>query len=200
MNSSRPCRGRRRPDIAFHPYLRRSRRPGEQSRISAVAGGFLWPATTKPHRLCRSAAELSGHPCPGGEAADPTGRFARGPRAAFRQARLHSPQAVPGVRERLRGKLAAHGITLTADIIRALTFAIVNDRGRRRLRPGAQVRTDESQPTCADPVRAGVSIVVGSGSASGGQISSSRSRPVISNSRVMGGPIPISVSAPCSAR
>lgn len=55
--------------------------------------------------------------------------FARGLQTAFRQTRLHSPQAVPAVEERLRGKLAAHGITLTPDILRALAYAVVNDRG-----------------------------------------------------------------------
>lgn len=55
--------------------------------------------------------------------------FARGLQTAFRDTRLHSPQAVSAVEERLRGKLAAHGITLTADILRALSYAIVNDRG-----------------------------------------------------------------------
>ncbi len=55
--------------------------------------------------------------------------FARGLQAAFQQARLHSPQAVPGVQERLRSKLAEQGITLTADVLRALAYAIANDRG-----------------------------------------------------------------------
>lgn len=48
---------------------------------------------------------------------------------AFHEARLHSPQGITGVEERLRGKLDAHGVTLTTDVLRALAFAIVNDRG-----------------------------------------------------------------------
>jgi len=49
--------------------------------------------------------------------------------SAYHETRLHSPQAVPEVEERLSIKLEARGITLTADILRALAFAIVNDRG-----------------------------------------------------------------------
>lgn len=55
--------------------------------------------------------------------------FAQAVHGAYREVRLHSPQAIPEVEERLRGKLAADGITLTADVLRALAFAIVNDRG-----------------------------------------------------------------------
>ncbi len=55
--------------------------------------------------------------------------FVRVLQDAFGQTRLHSPQTVPAVEERLRGKLAEHDITLSADILRALAYAIVNDRG-----------------------------------------------------------------------
>lgn len=55
--------------------------------------------------------------------------FTQGLQAAFEETRLHSPQGVSGVEERLRGKLAARGITLTPDVLRALAYALVNDRG-----------------------------------------------------------------------
>jgi hypothetical protein len=46
--------------------------------------------------------------------------------AVYREVRLHSPQGVDDVAERLRSKLEADGLTLTTDILRALAFAIVN--------------------------------------------------------------------------
>lgn len=55
--------------------------------------------------------------------------FALAVQRAYHEVRLHSPQAVPEVEERLRGKLDARGVTLTPDVLRALAFAIVNDRG-----------------------------------------------------------------------
>lgn len=48
---------------------------------------------------------------------------------AFQQTQLHSPQAVSAVEERLRGKLADDAIVLTPEVLRALAYAIVNDRG-----------------------------------------------------------------------
>lgn len=54
--------------------------------------------------------------------------FARTLQAAYREVRLHSPQTVPETEERLRRKLDANGITLTADITRALAFAVVEGR------------------------------------------------------------------------
>ncbi|MDQ2795693.1 MAG: hypothetical protein M3Y06_00770 [Actinomycetota bacterium] len=58
-----------------------------------------------------------------------TDSFARALHDAYRETRLHSPQAVSDVEERLRSKLSSRGLTLTADVLRALAFAIVNDRG-----------------------------------------------------------------------
>jgi len=55
--------------------------------------------------------------------------FALAVQSAYREAHLHSPQGVPDVAERLRGKLDAHGVTLTDDVLAALAFAIVNGRG-----------------------------------------------------------------------
>lgn len=55
--------------------------------------------------------------------------FALALQTAYHEVRLHSPQALPQVEERLRGKLDSHGVTLTTDILRALAFAIVNGRG-----------------------------------------------------------------------
>lgn len=55
--------------------------------------------------------------------------FALAVQSAYHEARLHSPQAVPEVEERLRAKLESRGVTLTADVLRALAFAIVNGRG-----------------------------------------------------------------------
>lgn len=60
---------------------------------------------------------------------DSAGAFALALHAAFRETRLHSPQAVSDVQERLRSKLSARQLTLTADVLRALAFAIANDRG-----------------------------------------------------------------------
>lgn len=57
------------------------------------------------------------------------GAFALALHNAFHEARLHSPQGITGVEERLRGKLNSHSVTLTTDVLRALAFAIVNDRG-----------------------------------------------------------------------
>lgn len=54
--------------------------------------------------------------------------FALALQSAYHEVRLHSPQAVPEVEERLRGKLDSRGVTLTADVLRALAFAIVNGR------------------------------------------------------------------------
>lgn len=48
--------------------------------------------------------------------------------AAYHEVRLHSPQGVGDVEERLRAKLESHGVVLTDDILRALAFAIVNGR------------------------------------------------------------------------
>ena len=54
--------------------------------------------------------------------------FARIVQAAYHQVRQGTPRAIPEVEERLRGKLAAHGVTLTTDVVRALAFAIVKGR------------------------------------------------------------------------
>jgi len=55
--------------------------------------------------------------------------FARALHDAYRETRLHSPQAVSDVEARLRSKLSSRGLALTPDVLRALAFAIVNDRG-----------------------------------------------------------------------
>lgn len=55
--------------------------------------------------------------------------FARILQSAYQEVHLHSPQALPDVAERLRIKLERHGVTLTPDIMRALAFAAVEDRG-----------------------------------------------------------------------
>jgi hypothetical protein len=47
---------------------------------------------------------------------------------AYHDVRLHSPQGIDQVEERLRGKLELSGVALTPDILRALAFAIVNGR------------------------------------------------------------------------
>ncbi len=47
---------------------------------------------------------------------------------AYHEVRLHSPQGIDDVAERLRTKLAPDGVTLTSDVLRALAFAIVNGR------------------------------------------------------------------------
>jgi hypothetical protein len=47
---------------------------------------------------------------------------------AYHDVRLHSPQGIDEVAERLRAKLEPSGIALTPDILRALAFAIVNGR------------------------------------------------------------------------
>ncbi len=36
---------------------------------------------------------------------------------AYQEVRLHSPQAIPEVEERLRSKLEPHGGTLTSDVM-----------------------------------------------------------------------------------
>ncbi|MGI8867737.1 MAG: hypothetical protein ACR2F6_02500 [Mycobacteriales bacterium] len=54
--------------------------------------------------------------------------FALALQTAYHEVRLHSPQAVPEVEERLREKLHSHGITLTPEILRALAFAVVSGR------------------------------------------------------------------------
>ena len=48
--------------------------------------------------------------------------------AAYHEVRLHSPQGIADVEERLRSKLEPNGVMLTSDILRALAFAIVNGR------------------------------------------------------------------------
>ncbi len=48
--------------------------------------------------------------------------------SVYHEVRLHSPQGLDEVTESLRTKLAARGVTLTTDILRALAFAIVNGR------------------------------------------------------------------------
>ncbi len=55
--------------------------------------------------------------------------FARILQTAYQEVRLHSPQAIPEVEERLRRKLEPYGVTLTSDIMRALAFAVVEGRG-----------------------------------------------------------------------
>lgn len=55
--------------------------------------------------------------------------FARALQTAYQEVRLHSPQAIPETEERLRCKLERYGVTLTADIMRALAFAAVEGRG-----------------------------------------------------------------------
>lgn len=55
--------------------------------------------------------------------------FALALQSAYHEVRLHSPQAVPEVEERLRGKLESRGVTLTTDVLRALAFTIMNGRG-----------------------------------------------------------------------
>lgn len=57
------------------------------------------------------------------------GSFALAVQSAYHEAKLYSPQAVPEVEERLRGKLDSRGVTLADDVLRALAFAIVNGRG-----------------------------------------------------------------------
>ena len=54
--------------------------------------------------------------------------FAAALEAAYREVRLHSPQGIDDVAQRLRSKLEQRGLTLTAGILRALSFAIVNGR------------------------------------------------------------------------
>jgi hypothetical protein len=54
--------------------------------------------------------------------------FARIVQAAYHQVRQGTPRTIPEVEERLRRKLAAHGVMLTNDVVRALAFAIVEGR------------------------------------------------------------------------
>lgn len=54
--------------------------------------------------------------------------FAATLQTAYREVRLHSPQGIDEVEERLRSNLEPNGITLTSDILRALAFGIVNGR------------------------------------------------------------------------
>lgn len=54
--------------------------------------------------------------------------FAATLQGAYQEARLHSPQGIEDVEERLRSKLDLNGVTLTSDVLRALAFAIVNGR------------------------------------------------------------------------
>ena len=62
------------------------------------------------------------------EASNDVDRFATSLHAAYHEVRLHSPQGVDDVEERLRRKLEANDVKLTSDVLRALAFAIVNDR------------------------------------------------------------------------
>jgi hypothetical protein len=57
-----------------------------------------------------------------------SGTFAVTLQAAYHEVRLHSPQRIDDVEERLRSKLEPNGVTLTSDILCALAFAIVNGR------------------------------------------------------------------------
>jgi hypothetical protein len=61
-------------------------------------------------------------------ATDSTDSFAVTLHAAYHDVRLHSPQGIDEVAERLRAKLERSGVALTPDILRALAFAIVNGR------------------------------------------------------------------------
>lgn len=54
--------------------------------------------------------------------------FACSLQAAYHEVRLHSPQGIDDVEDRLRGKLRARGVTLTPDVLSALAFAVVNGR------------------------------------------------------------------------
>jgi hypothetical protein len=54
--------------------------------------------------------------------------FAAALQAAYIEVRLHSPQGIDEVEERLRSKLEPNGVTLTNDVLRALAFAVVNGR------------------------------------------------------------------------
>jgi hypothetical protein len=62
------------------------------------------------------------------EHTEDSGTFAATLQAAYHDVRLHSPQGIDDVEERLRSKLEPNGVTLTSDILRALAFAIVNGR------------------------------------------------------------------------
>lgn len=54
--------------------------------------------------------------------------FARALQTAYQEVRMHSPQGIAEVEERLRRKLDLRGVTLTPDILRALSFAVVKGR------------------------------------------------------------------------
>lgn len=54
--------------------------------------------------------------------------FAATLQTAYHEVRLHSPQGIDEVEQRLRSKLEPNGVTLTSDILRALAFAIVHGR------------------------------------------------------------------------
>ena len=61
-------------------------------------------------------------------ATDSRDSFAVTLHTAYHDVRLHSPQGIDEVEERLRGKLERSGVALTPDILRALAFAVVNGR------------------------------------------------------------------------
>jgi hypothetical protein len=61
-------------------------------------------------------------------ATDSRDPFAVTLQTAYHDVRLHSPQGIDEVEERLREKLEPSGVALTRDILRALAFAIVNGR------------------------------------------------------------------------
>ncbi len=54
--------------------------------------------------------------------------FVRALETAYRETRRHSPQGLDETEDMLRGKLEPSGVTLPADITRALAFAIVTGR------------------------------------------------------------------------
>lgn len=54
--------------------------------------------------------------------------FARILQTAYHEVHLGTPRSLPEVEDRLRSKLAAHGVTLTTDVLQALAFAIVKGR------------------------------------------------------------------------
>jgi hypothetical protein len=62
------------------------------------------------------------------EHTEQSGTFAVTLQAAYHEVRLHSPQGIDEVEERLRSKLEPNGVILTDDVLRALAFAIVNGR------------------------------------------------------------------------
>jgi hypothetical protein len=54
--------------------------------------------------------------------------FARILQTAYQEVRRSTPRSRPEVEDRLRSKLAADGVTLTTDVLRALAFAVVTGR------------------------------------------------------------------------